>query len=186
MDAAIHAILYSDLVGSTALTARIGDERARDMIRSHYEQPCEEAVANYHGRIFKRLGDGILADFGSARQAVQCAREIHRRLRSDDSRLKARIGITVGEPVEEAGDFFGTAVNTAQRAASIGREAETVVSAGVVEAVGQMQGTRFLELAPKRVKGLPAGSASLSQKMRPRHYREPRAFEAGRVFVGLR
>jgi len=133
----------------------LGDDRARSLIRSQYERVCEESIARHHGHVFKKLGDGILADFSSARQAVLCATDIHQQLAADGGRLMARVAITVGEPLEEAGDFFGSAVNAAQRAASVGRAGETVLAAAVPEVVGLMRGIKFVELAPQRLKGLP-------------------------------
>jgi class 3 adenylate cyclase/sugar lactone lactonase YvrE len=155
LEPSIRAILFSDLVGSTALATTLGDDRARSLIRSHYERVCEESIARHHGHLFKKLGDGILADFGSARQAILCATDIHQQLATEGSGLKARVAITVGEPVEETGDFFGTAVNAAQRAASVGRAGETVLAAAVADVVGPMRGIKFVELAPRRLKGLP-------------------------------
>ena len=156
MELSLRAILFSDLEGSTALAANLGDDQARTLIRDKYEQACEDSVAKYRGHVFKRLGDGILADFGSSRQAVECAVDIHRRLREGASGLRARIGITVGEPVSEGGDFFGTAVNAAQRAAAAGHGGETILGPGVPEMVGHIPGVGFLPLAPTRLKGLPA------------------------------
>jgi class 3 adenylate cyclase/sugar lactone lactonase YvrE len=153
--ASLRAILFSDLEGSTALAAKLGDGRARELIRDPYERICEESIATHQGHVFKRLGDGILADFGSARQAVECASEIQQRLKASGTDLRARIGITVGEPVAEAGDFFGTAVNAAQRVASAGHGGETVLGAMIPELVGPMPGVRFVPLAPMRLKGLP-------------------------------
>ena len=155
MEASLRAILFSDLEGSTALAASLGDDRARELIRTQYEQVCEESIAKHQGHVFKRMGDGLLADFGSARRAVECAVEIQRRLRTGGSGLKARVGVTVGEPVPEAGDFFGTAVNAAQRAAAVGRGGETVLGALVPELVGPLPGIKFVPLAPRRLKGLP-------------------------------
>jgi len=156
LEASLRAILFTDLEGSTALTAKLGDDRARELIRDQYQAVCEVSISRHHGNVFKRLGDGILADFGSAREAVECAVEIHRSLRVGGSGLKARIGVTVGEPVKEAGDFFGTAVNAAQRVAAVGQAGETVLGTMVPELVGPMPGIKFVPLAPVRLKGLPS------------------------------
>src|SRR5260370_4562604 len=156
LETSLRAILFTDLEGSTALAAKLGDDRARKLIRTQYEAVCDESITRHQGHVFKRLGDGILADFASARRATECAVEIQRRLRAGGSGLRARIGITVREPLKEAEDYFGNAVNAAQRIASVGHGGETVIGSSVAELVGALPGTRFVPLGPQRLKGLSA------------------------------
>ncbi len=65
------AVMFTDLVGSTELRLRIGEEAA-EVIRSQHDAVLAEAVTSNHGRVVKRLGDGIMATFASCTHALVC------------------------------------------------------------------------------------------------------------------
>ncbi len=75
IDAAIRAILFTDIVDSTGMTARLGDARAVEMVRAH-DAMVRRALKDSGGREVKHTGDGIMASLKDARSAVQCARAI--------------------------------------------------------------------------------------------------------------
>ncbi len=116
----IVTILFTDLVGSTELTDRLGDEAAETIRRTHFAV-LREAVAAHGGEEVKNLGDGIMVIFESAVGAVACAVEMqraverHNRRPSTLHRLGVRIGLHLGEPIRDEDDYFGGAVNTAKR-----------------------------------------------------------------------
>ncbi|HET8943588.1 MAG TPA: alpha/beta fold hydrolase, partial [Dehalococcoidia bacterium] len=117
---AVHTILFTDLEGSTALTHRLGDRKAREVLREH-EIIVREALSVHGGSEVKTMGDGFMAAFQSATRALECAVAIQQGIsRREDGleRLRVRIGVNAGEPIVEQEDFFGTVVVLAARLAS--------------------------------------------------------------------
>src|SRR5579883_1071537 len=110
--------LFSDIVGSTPETQRRGDRRARAFYRVH-DGVVRGLAGQREGHIVRQDGDGFFITFRSTRQALRCAIEIQRGLLTayadHDERARVRIGLHVGETVEEDGDYYGTAVNLAAR-----------------------------------------------------------------------
>lgn len=110
--------LFSDIVGSTPETQRRGDRRARAFYRVH-DGVIRGLAGQREGHIVRQDGDGFFITFRSTRQALRCALEIQRGLLKaygdQSERARVRIGLHVGETVEEDGDYYGTAVNLAAR-----------------------------------------------------------------------
>ncbi len=116
-----HTILFSDVEGSTALTDRLGDSKARELLREH-ERITREALKAHGGSEVKTMGDGFMTSFGSATKALECAIAIQRAFAehndSAEEPIKVRIGLNAGEPIAEDEDLFGTTVNMAARICS--------------------------------------------------------------------
>jgi len=149
-DTAFRAVLFTDIEGSTALTQRLGDTRAMEMLRLH-DSTVRDALNKTGGKEIKHTGDGIMASFGSVARAVECAIEVQQALaRSDTVRL--RIGISAGEPVEESNDLFGAAVRLAARACSKAVAGQIIVS-GVVRDLCIGKGFGFTDRGRARLKG---------------------------------
>jgi class 3 adenylate cyclase len=122
----IHTILFTDVEGSTALTQRLGDAKARDLLREH-ERMVREALKAHGGAEVKTMGDGFMASFSSATKALECAIAMQRafakwnagrggsRTAPAPEPIRVRIGLNAGEPIAEDDDLFGTAVNLAAR-----------------------------------------------------------------------
>ena len=112
------SLLFTDLVGSTALMNQIGDEPAEALRRAHYRL-LREAVAQNHGHETKNLGDGLMVVFDTATSAVACAvaiqRAVLRHNQHQSHPLSVRVGINVGEPIRSQEDYFGWSVVTARR-----------------------------------------------------------------------
>jgi adenylate cyclase len=114
----LAAILAADVVGYSRLmgTDEGGTLRA---LRAHRKELIDPAIAARGGRIVKTTGDGVLAEFPSAVQAVACAITIQRGLASrnkstaEEKRLTFRIGINIGDIIIEGNDIFGDGVNVA-------------------------------------------------------------------------
>ncbi len=117
----VHTILFTDVEGSTALTERLGDAKARELLREH-ERITREALKAHGGSEVKTMGDGFMTSFGSATKALECAIAIQRAFAehndSADEPIKVRIGLNAGEPIAEDEDLFGTTVNMAARICS--------------------------------------------------------------------
>jgi hypothetical protein len=127
-DTGVLTLMFTDVVGSTDLTHRVGDEIARQAIESH-RRIVREAIAKHGGREIDSIGDGFMIAFLSTRQAIICAVEIHRALEEHGREhpaedLRVRIGLNVGEVLERGGHPFGAAVNATQRVAGHAKGAQ--------------------------------------------------------------
>lgn len=111
-DAGSQTIMFTDLVSSTALTQALGDRGAQQILDDH-DEIVRAALRSSQGREVKHTGDGIMATFGLAANALAAARRIQQDLKI--AGVHARIGLNAGEPIEQDGDLFGTAVQLAAR-----------------------------------------------------------------------
>ncbi len=140
----VHTILFTDVEGSTALTQRLGDEKARALLRQH-ERIVREALKAHGGSEVKTMGDGFMASFSSATKALECTIAIQRAFaehnESAEEPIKVRIGLNAGEPIAEDEDLFGTAVNLAARIAAKAEGGEILTSDTVR---GLVAGKKFL------------------------------------------
>ncbi len=110
--------MFTDIVGSTAMTQRLGDDASMTFLKVH-DTIVRNALQAFGGREIKHTGDGIMISFVSAAAAVRCAIQIHRTLsehiwQNNDFSVKVRIGAAAGEPVESNSDLFGSTVQLAQ------------------------------------------------------------------------
>lgn len=154
-DQASVTILFTDMEGSTALTQRVGDAAAQKVVHAH-NRIVREALGAHGGTEIKHTGDGLMVSFPSATRAVECAIAIQQQLaayteKHPDFSLRVRVGLNAGEPVAEAGDYFGTAVQLAARICQMAEPGQILVS-GVVRDL--TAGKRFLfadhgETAPR-------------------------------------
>jgi class 3 adenylate cyclase len=136
-DTAIRTVLFTDIVDSTTLTQQVGDAAAVEMIAFH-DTVVRNALALTQGREVKHTGDGIMASFVSADEAVRCAARIQFLLLSqpyerDGLRLRVRIGAATGEPVERHHDLFGSTVQLAARLCAAADPEEILVSESVLD-----------------------------------------------------
>ncbi len=110
--------MFTDLVGSTALRSRLG-EQAADKLRRDHDATLTDAVVTHRGRVVKGAGDGILATFESASDAVKASVAMQRAVEAMGRRhrleLAIRVGISAGDVSWENGDCFGLPVVEAAR-----------------------------------------------------------------------
>jgi class 3 adenylate cyclase len=134
----VYTILFTDVEGSTALTDRLGDAKARELLREH-ESITREALKEHGGSEVKTMGDGFMASFAAATKALECGIALQNafaeRNESADEPINVRIGLNAGEPISEDEDLFGTAVNMAARIASKAEGGEILASNVVRELV---------------------------------------------------
>ena len=112
-------VMFTDLVGSTAMTQELGDVGAQQVVRTH-NAIVRNALAAYHGREVKHTGDGIMAVFSNAANAVASTMVMQQELAKHNGTqgslpVKVRIGLNAGAAVEEEDDFFGTTVQLSAR-----------------------------------------------------------------------
>jgi class 3 adenylate cyclase len=152
----IHTILFTDMESSTALTQRLGDAKAQELVRTH-NSIVRDALKKCGGSEIKHTGDGIMASFASASGALECAVAIQQGVASHveqqpDTPLAVRIGLNAGEPVAEEEDLFGAAVIRAARIAALADGGEILV-ANVVRELSEGKGFLFADRGDTALRG---------------------------------
>ena len=156
IDSAFRAIMFTDLKDSTATTSRLGDAKGLHLIHIH-NALTRTALRDYSGREVKHLGDGVMATFSSASNAVECAIAIQKAFAAHnqhhpDAIMHLRLGLSAGEPVEEYGDLFGSAVQLAARLCAYA-EPDQIVVTQIVRDECQSQTYPFADLGEITPKG---------------------------------
>ncbi len=136
-DSAFRAIMFTDMVGSTEMTAQLGDTMAVELLKAH-DAIIRRCLERHGGSEVKHLGDGIMASFDDVPASVACAMRIQDELMSYNNSgatpIRVRIGIHAGEPVAESDDLFGSAVQMASRICGIAEAEAVLVSREVRDA----------------------------------------------------
>jgi class 3 adenylate cyclase len=140
-------LMFSDMEGFTRMTERLGDLRAREVIRNH-NRIVREQLAAQGGYEVELQGDGFLLAFGSARRALLCAIGIQRAMTAHSAAhpeepLRVRIGLHTGEALREADKFFGRTVILAARIAAQAQGGEILASALLRELTQSSGDLRF-------------------------------------------
>ncbi len=156
-DTAFRAIMFTDMVGSTEMTAKLGDTMAVELLRAH-DAIIRRSLEAHGGGEVKHLGDGIMASFDDVPASVACAMKIHDELAAynaaSDTPIRVRIGIHAGEPVEDSDDLFGAAVQMAARICDLAQADGVLVSAAVREACSGAD-VGFTPSGSETLKGFP-------------------------------
>lgn len=155
VETAFRTILFTDIVGSTNMTQRLGDAAHMALLRAH-DRIVRHALDASAGSEVKHTGDGIMASFASVARAIECAitiqRELEKHNREAEHPIEVRIGASAGEPVTERDDLFGAAVQLAARACDRAAAGAILVSTAVRElCVGK--GFTFEPRGPFELKG---------------------------------
>ncbi len=149
-------IVFTDIVDSTVLLSRLGDQAWLDVLRRH-NAVIDDVAAAHGGTVVETQGDGSMLAFSSARRAVACARAIQRAIGDAFADawppIRIRIGAHSGDALQEADHFFGTTVHYAARVASHALGGEVLVSSLVRELVAGGD-VEFLESRDVELKGL--------------------------------
>jgi class 3 adenylate cyclase/pimeloyl-ACP methyl ester carboxylesterase len=152
---AFRTVLFTDVEGSTALTQRLGDAKAREVLREH-ERIVREALRAHGGSEVKTMGDGFMASFSSATRALECAIAMQRAFaahsESAKEPIRVRVGLNAGEPIAEAEDLFGTAVNLAARIAAKAEGGE-ILASDVVRQLVAGKGFLFADRGDAALRG---------------------------------
>jgi class 3 adenylate cyclase len=156
LDGGFRTVMFTDIEGSTALTQRMGDDGAMRLVKQH-DAIVRSALTAWRGSEVKHTGDGIMAAFRSASQAVGAAIQIQQAL-DDESRthpaqpFRVRIGLSAGEPVEDSRDLFGATVQLAARVCAHAKPSEILVT-NVVAEICVGKGYRFQPQGQVPLKG---------------------------------
>jgi class 3 adenylate cyclase len=151
-------ILFTDIEGSTALAQRLGDKAYHALLAQH-NHILREQVDRHGGHEVKSTGDGFMVAFASAARALSCAVAIQKAFAAynqehPESPITVRIGLNTGESIEEAGDYFGTAVTLAARIADRAQGGQILVSEVVRTVGGSLAGVQFRDAGRKQLKGI--------------------------------
>lgn len=159
MERRLSAILSADVVGFSRLMGA-NEVGTLDALNDRRSSILEPVVAAHNGRIFKLTGDGVLAEFGSAVSAVESAMTIQQQMQGrnvdapEDRRIEMRIGINLGEIIDQDGDIYGDGVNLASRIESVARPGKIAVSQAVREQVGNRLEIEFVDLGEFELKNI--------------------------------
>ena len=133
MERHLAAILAADVVGYSRLMEQ-NEVDTFKRLQLHRKELFEPAIEKHHGRIFKLMGDGLLAEFGSVVDAVECAVVLQRGMAQrnassiPEQRINVRIGINLGDVIVEGDDRHGDGVNIAARLQQLADPGAVVIS----------------------------------------------------------
>jgi class 3 adenylate cyclase/TolB-like protein len=155
----LAAILAADVAGYSRLMGA-DEEATLSSFNVHRHELVDPCISKHRGRIVKTTGDGLLVEFASVVDAVRCAIEMQSGMASrnaniaNDKRLEFRIGINVGDIVQQDGDIFGDGVNIAARLEKIAEPGGICVSGRVQEDVAGKVGLTFEDIGDQTLKNI--------------------------------
>ena len=164
----IAAILAADVVNYSRLMG-VDDEQTLALLKERREI-FDRLVSEFEGQEFGSVGDSLMAQFASAVNAVRCAQAIQRAIaRTNESvaaerRMSLRIGINLGDVIEENGALFGDGVNVAARLQALAEPGGILVSGSVYEQVRNRLDARSRSQVPARSRTSPSRSGLTSSR----------------------
>jgi class 3 adenylate cyclase/tetratricopeptide (TPR) repeat protein len=163
-------VMFTDMVDSTGLSARLGQDLGDEVRRSHF-LALRRAAAQHDGREVKGLGDGIMVVFESASAALAAAVAAQQATERQNDSLPEpvglRVGISAGEVTEEDGDLYGDSVVEASRLCAKADGGRILVRALVRILAGRRVAFSFTELGQLKLKGLPEPIETLELDWEP-------------------
>ena len=154
----LAAILYADVVDYSRLTG--ADEDATHRRLSDYLDCIAGKVSDHRGKVMHYAGDAVLAMFDSVADAVSCASKVQLELGErnaplpPEQRLQFRIGVNLGDVIQDRGDIYGDGVNIAARLEALAEPGGICVSESVCEAVSSSLPLRYTFMGEQRVKNI--------------------------------
>ena len=159
MERRLAAILVADMAGYSRLMEQ-DEEGVLERQKRHRRELIDPEIARRGGHIVKTTGDGMLAEFASAQDAVRCAIDVQtamaerERASPMDRRIIYRFGINLGDVVFDEGDVFGDGVNVASRLQGLAQPGGVCISDIVLQSVGDRFREPFRDMGRQRVKNL--------------------------------
>jgi class 3 adenylate cyclase len=155
----LAAILAADVVGYSRLME--ADEAGTlALLKARRRDILEPLVAKHRGRVFKVTGDGVLVEFASAVNAVQCAVDLQQGMSTangdhpEDPHIILRIGVNLGDVMVEGGDLYGDGVNIAARLETIAEPGTIVISGTAYDHVRNKVKVAFDDLGAQTLKNM--------------------------------
>jgi adenylate cyclase len=154
----LAAILAADIAGYSRLMG--GDEVGTLKGLTERRAVLDRLIGEHRGRIANTAGDSVLAEFGSAVDAIECAIEAQTAFAeanssvAPDRRINFRIGVHIGEVMVQAGDLFGDGVNIAARLQSTAKPGSVCISGATYDQVRKVLPMTFVDLGVQQVKNI--------------------------------
>ena len=152
-------VVFADLVGSTGIFERLGDETAGRFV-TQLTTALSKTFEEHHGRVVKLLGDGLFVVFPAERDALTACLAIQERLSSNPvyaggtgNPVQMQMGVESGEVVEIDGDCYGDAVNSAARLADLAGAEQILTTQRVRDALDPVQQAQLRGLGPMYLRG---------------------------------
>ena len=155
----LTTILAADVAGYSRMMSE--DEEATLRTLKAHRTVVDGLIARHEGRIFNTAGDSVVAEFGSAVEAVRCAITIQDELRvrnaelEESRRMQFRIGLNVGDVLVDGTNLYGDGVNVAARLESIAQPGGICISGSVFALVKNKLSYGFEDIGPQTVKNIP-------------------------------
>jgi len=155
----LSAILAADVAGYSRLMHH-NEEATHAKLMALLAGGVEPAIAEHGGWIVKNTGDGFLAEFPSAVEAVRAALQFQTRIKEltigelEDRRIAFRVGVNIGDVIVEAHDIFGDGVNIAARLESIAEPGGVCISSSAYDQVRGKVGVEFANLGEQNLKNI--------------------------------
>ena len=160
----LSAILAADVAGYSRLM-HSDEEATHAKLTELLTDAVDPSIAEHGGRIVKKTGDGFLAEFRSAVEAVRAAIQFQTRMQeltidgAEDKRIAFRVGVNIGDVIVEPHDVFGDGVNIAARLESIAEPGGICISSSAYEHVRGKVGVDFVDLGEQNLKNIaPSGT----------------------------
>ncbi|MFC1681165.1 adenylate/guanylate cyclase domain-containing protein [Pseudomonadota bacterium] len=154
----LSAILYADVAGYSRLTGDNEDATHRSL-RDHLDL-IASSIEEHHGQVMHYAGDAVLARFSSVVEALSSAVDIQKRIHArnvgvpDDRKIEFRIGVNLGDVIEDRGDIYGDGVNVAARLESLADSGGVCISDAVRSAIGNNLPLNYEYMGEQRVKNI--------------------------------
>jgi class 3 adenylate cyclase len=155
----LAAILSADVAGYSRLMG-IDEAGTLDALRAHRAELIDPTIVEHNGRIVKLIGDGLLLEFASAIDAVECAVAIQQGMAArnanvpDERMVVFRIGINLGDVIIEGDDIYGDGVNIAARLQELAEPGGVIVSGTIFEQVDGKVDQSFVDLGNQQIKNI--------------------------------
>ncbi len=159
MERHLAAILFADVVG---FSTQMGKDELGTLTRlnAHRDEFINPTFAEHHGRVVKLMGDGVMVEFASVVDAVQCAVDIQhgmaeRNIKAPEAqRILLRIGVNLGDVIVDEDDIYGDGVNIASRVQELAEPGGLCISGTVFEQVDSKLPHQFADLGERQLKGI--------------------------------
>src|SRR6516164_7546240 len=155
----LSAILAADVAGYSRIM-HSDEETTHICLTALLAEAVEPAIAEHGGHIVKNTGDGFLAEFPSAVEAVRTAMQFQNRIHeltiddAEDRRIALRVGINIGDVIVEPHDIFGDGVNIAARLEGVAEPGGICISSSAYDQVRGKVGVEFVDLGEQRLRNI--------------------------------
>ncbi|AWI60984.1 adenylate/guanylate cyclase domain-containing protein [Sinorhizobium fredii] len=164
MERKLAAIVAGDIVGYARLMSE-DESSTYAALRATFSELIVPTVEKHGGRTFKTTGDGFLATFPSVNEALDAAIEIQNGF--VDTPFKMRVGINLGDVIEDNGDMFGDGVNVASRLEAMAAPASIFVSEAVVRSADRTRNKLFYSIGRRQAKNIAEPLAVYAVRLEP-------------------